>query len=192
MRDPVTTTEAERVEDAVVLACALLAGLARIPAPRGATRDLFSFDDLAPEPFNKAKLDTASPQDRFYIAVELAARVLPDDSIGRKVIAALRTGRPPLRKRGGRAESHGKRKPRDRDRDGRIATAVGGMVWLGFHPTRNPGTDRESGCSIVAEALRRLGIKKLGEKAVAAIWDEHSSSVRSIMWQVSRNLKRPA
>src|SRR5438132_13894538 len=42
-----------------------------------------------------------------------------------------------------------------------------------FDATRNEATKeagRECGCSIVAEALKRLGIKRLGESQVATIW----------------------
>ena len=42
-----------------------------------------------------------------------------------------------------------------------------------FTPTRNSATDNACGCSIVAEALGKLGIE-LSEKRVRGIWDKHA------------------
>ena len=43
-----------------------------------------------------------------------------------------------------------------------------------FPPTRNEATETESACSIVSQALAKIGIK-LGEKAIAKIWARYSS-----------------
>jgi hypothetical protein len=53
---------------------------------------------------------------------------------------------------------------------------------FGFSPTRNLATadvgQVESACSIVAEACTRLGIKNLGETAVAKIWQKRKEYKR--------------
>ena len=43
-----------------------------------------------------------------------------------------------------------------------------------FPPTRNEATETESACSIVSQALAKIGIK-LGEKAIAKIWARYPS-----------------
>jgi hypothetical protein len=76
-------------------------------------------------------------------------------------------GDPPLRPRRGR-----KVHPNIR-RNYAIVMAVVDLASSGFHPTRNSGTARESACSIVAEALKRLD-NNLSEASVNKIWHEYS------------------
>ena len=55
-------------------------------------------------------------------------------------------------------------------RDEWITTAIGLVVGLGFNPTRSrPNKTVESACSIVTEALTRVGIHKT-ESAINEIW----------------------
>jgi hypothetical protein len=55
-------------------------------------------------------------------------------------------------------------------------------MLLGLNPTRNPGHHgQECGCSIVAKALRQLGMKKPNEKGVAAIWAKHKDTLRRLL-----------
>jgi hypothetical protein len=77
------------------------------------------------------------------------------------------------------------------DRDFAIATAVRLVAELGgFKPTRNPATEEwESGCSIVAKALGDLGVRRMSERNVEAIW-RASKSGRSPIVLVERALAR--
>ena len=91
----------------------------------------------------------------------------PLTSVVRQVgLPALKRLRPARRSRRG--------KPAQSDRDAVIMETIKQICRrYGFRPTRNrartPGREKESGCSIVAKALNKLGIA-LTEKAVEAIW----------------------
>ena len=117
-------------------------------------------------------------KNEFHDAVEFVARILNDnaaDSLLQKyapgpgardaIISALRRGRP-----GPRGVGH----PSNSLRDRWIASTVAVVCMdARFAPTRNSATDTACGCSIVAEALGKLGIE-LSEKRVRSIWDKHA------------------
>jgi hypothetical protein len=73
------------------------------------------------------------------------------------------------RKRGRKAEVNSLR-------DRYIAKVVKGVCEFGFDPTRNPATNRECGCSIVAEVLASGGLK-IKEQAVAKIWGNSGQTI---------------
>ena len=71
--------------------------------------------------------------------------------------------------------SPGKNKLINLVRDGHIACAVNIVKGYGFKPTRNAATKDASACSIVADALKDLGIssqhgKPMREANVVEIW----------------------
>jgi hypothetical protein len=118
-------------------------------------------------------------KNEFYDAVEFVARILNDDaadSLLQKyapgpgardaIISVLRRGCP-----GPRSVGH----PPNSLRDRWIASTVAVVCMdARFAPTRNSATGtRACGCSIVAKALGKLGIK-LSEKRVRDIWDKHA------------------
>lgn len=124
-----------------------------------------------------------SPKAEFYAAVGFVDAVFgavfndsaPDDFLVpfkdvalKQVLPALRRGRPPTRqKRGQHPEAFLLRD--------RWIAAVVDRICLQFelNPTRNETTEDKCGCSIVAEALKRLGFKRLGESHVENIWRRH-------------------
>jgi hypothetical protein len=135
------------------------------------------------------------PKAEFYAAVGFVDALLnPDpkrDKEGRQaadsflgeyarlvrenIIPALWRGRPPKRQKRDQRPKQQKKGPPDSLRDRWIAAVVEDICRrYGFNPTRNPATkekeSRPSACYIVAEALKRLGIKRLGESHVATIW----------------------
>jgi hypothetical protein len=57
------------------------------------------------------------------------------------------------------------------ERDFKIACVIRHIVDRGFRPTRNNATENESACSIVKQALQRLGLH-LTEGAVVKIWEK--------------------
>ena len=63
-------------------------------------------------------------------------------------------------------------------RNFRIAWAIGEVIKLGFHPTRNRATaDTQSACSVVTAALAKCGVH-LSEPAVEKIWIQFADSFR--------------
>jgi len=61
------------------------------------------------------------------------------------------------------------------DRNFIIAQAVLRVTSVtGFDATRNPASTAPSGCSVVAEALRRSGLAQLTESAVNTIWGKYN------------------
>jgi hypothetical protein len=128
-----------------------------------------------------------SPKDEYHAAVGFIhclldpdpeksgdARQAADNFLGgfapivRKfILPALRQGLPRKRQKGDPPDSL-------LLRDRWIAAVVEHICRrYDFDATRNEATKeagRECGCSIVAEALKRLGIKRLGESQVATTW----------------------
>jgi len=125
--------------------------------------------DPAPPPPPEAKdymdrIKTYDSRAQYLADALLGAHAL----IVRKVILpALRLGRPPKRK-GPRSILLRKRW---------IAAVVTTVCQRhGLDPYRNPASKHtRNGCSVVAEALNRLGIG-LAEKTVAAIYGEHKQA----------------
>jgi len=180
MRDSHVTTK-ERDEAAIAEACELL---------RPLTKSARSWSIV-----NWNEPDASDPRDVYEAAIALVialldpatptssaqaqtydsrAQYLADALLGahalivRKVILpALRLGRPPKRK-GPRSILLRKRW---------IAAVVTTVCQRhGLDPYRNPASKHtRSGCSVVAEALNRLGIG-LAEKTVAAIYGEHKQA----------------
>ncbi len=121
-----------------------------------------------------------SPKAEFCAAVAFVDAILnnsaADDLLGsfkdlarKEVIPALWRGRPPTRqKRGQHPEAF-------LLRDRWIAAVVDHICGqFGLKPTRNETTTKDGcGCSIVADALKILGIKRFGESHVAKIWRQH-------------------
>jgi hypothetical protein len=56
-------------------------------------------------------------------------------------------------------------------RDLCIKVAIHHLLELGFTATRNEATEDESACSIVATAMRQIGIE-MSEAAVAKVWEK--------------------
>jgi hypothetical protein len=132
------------------------------------------------------------PRAEFYAAVGFLDALLNPDPKGDKegrqaadnflgeyarlvreaIIPALWRGRPPKRqKRDQRPKQQKKSPPGSLLRDRWIAAVVEDICRrYGFHPTRSDATEGECGASIVAEALKRHGFKRLGESHVATIW----------------------
>jgi hypothetical protein len=130
----------------------------------------------------------------FHAAVEVARQIINDpacDSLLHKhagvpnaareaIIAALERARPRPRKKGELREQM------NAIRNQVIAENVA-LICKDFEylPTRNKDPKdtrnrRESGCSIVAEALRQLRLKP-GEKGVADIWAEHGQAYHHLL-----------
>lgn len=127
----------------------------------------------------------------FYDAVKVARNIINDpacDSLlrkhavvpgGREIItAALERACPRPRKKGELREQINSL------RDQRIAEMVAATCNKRFHAKRGSATKdherRESACSIVAQALRKLGFK-LSEKRVEAIWDKHKKTYSRLL-----------
>jgi hypothetical protein len=100
----------------------------------------------------------------FAFQFIIRKRQMPS-SLGSYIMGMLWRGymEDPPRRRGGN-------KYANRRRDVFIFGAISRLKALGFHPTRNEATDsRESGCSIVAKALKLIGMD-LGEAGVEEVW----------------------
>jgi hypothetical protein len=127
----------------------------------------------------------------FRHAIALARKIINDpacDSLLRKhapvpgareaITAALQRARPRPRKKGELREQM------NALRDQRIAEMVALTCQDGFYVNRGSATKdherRESACSIVAEALSKLGFK-LSEKRVKAIWDKHKKTYSRLL-----------
>jgi len=180
VRDPDAITE-KRVEAAIAEACELLRPLTKPalswsivhwndPPASNDPRDEFE----AAVEFVIALLDPATPtssaQAEHY---DSQAQLAADEFLGarasivRKVILpALRLGHPPKRR--------GPRRGGNLLRDRWIAAVVTTICKRhGLDPYRNPASEHtHNGCSVVAEALKRLGIG-LAEKTVAGIYAAH-------------------
>jgi hypothetical protein len=128
----------------------------------------------------------------FRDVVEVARKIINDpacDSLLRKhapvprareaITAVLERARPRPRKKGELREQMNSL------RDQRIAEVVALTCKDGFYVSRGSATKdrerRESACSIVAQALRELGFKRLGEKRVKAIWDKHKKTYSRLL-----------
>ena len=113
----------------------------------------------------KRKLQHAIALIECVLSHKTANRI-PGIEIARKAaIPILKRARPPIRKRGSYSLTL---------RDQSIVEAVASICrQYDFKPTRNPASRDEEhapcGCSIVADALSKLGIK-LGEKRITNIW----------------------
>ena len=183
MRDPDAITE-KRIEAAIADAVRLLRPLAPL-WPRGLSwtvvswnepdasdsRDLFE----AAVEFVIALLDPATPTSSARAKTyDPQAQQAADEFLGvhasivRKVVLpALRLGRPPERK--------GPRRGGKLLRDRWIAAVVVTVCQRHkLHPYRNPLSEPHSGCAIVAEALKRLGIE-LVESSVEEIYRKHKA-----------------
>ena len=64
-------------------------------------------------------------------------------------------------------------------RDGFIVVALAKLDRLGFTPTTNEATDKPSGCSIVAQALRHVG-ENIDHHAVAKVWGTKRHLIRPV------------
>jgi hypothetical protein len=96
------------------------------------------------------------------------------------ITAALQLARPRPRKKGEVREQM------NTLRNQWIAEAVASTCRDGaFSPTRNRDAKkenrRESGCSIIAKALRQLGVKPSSEKSVAKIWADHGQAYHYLL-----------
>jgi hypothetical protein len=129
----------------------------------------------------------------FRDAVELARKIINDpdcDSLLHKhagdlgarqmISAALEIARPHPRKKGEVREQMNVL------RNEWIAEVVALTCRDGaFSPTRNRDAKKEdrkeSGCSIVAKALRLLGVKPFSEKSVADIWAKHGQAYHYLL-----------
>ena len=111
----------------------------------------------------------------FYDALKIAGEKINDPVI----TAALERARPRPRKKGEL------RKQMNALRDQQIAEVVALTCKDGFYIHRGSATKdherRESACSIVAEALRQLGLKRLGERRIEAIWDKHKKAYNHLL-----------
>jgi hypothetical protein len=138
-----------------------------------------------------------SPKDEweeaFHDAVEIAQNIINDpacdDLLHRHarvpgarpmITAALQLARPRPRKKGEVREQM------NALRNEWIAEAVALTCRDGaFSPTRNRDAKkenrRESGCSIIAKALRQLGVKPSSEKSVATIWADHGQAYHYLL-----------
>ncbi len=82
-----------------------------------------------------------------------------------------------------RSEVNRRPKRRGRDphayhpRDFEVACIISNVIMLGFRPTKNRATEGVSACSIVTQALEKLGIH-LSESAVEKIWERFSPKLR--------------
>jgi hypothetical protein len=187
MREPIansTAAEDARVEEAIEEARKLL----KLLAAPVRSWSIVNWND--PE---------RDPRDEFYAAVGFIHGLLDPDPeksgddrraadnflgeyariVREVVLPALRRGLPPKRPRQKRGQDTApNQQKKDRLpgsslllRDRRIAAVVEHIHRkYGFNPTRNSTTEGASACFIVAEALKRLGIKRLGESHVATIW----------------------
>jgi hypothetical protein len=183
VRDPTAdiAVEQKRIEDAVAEACELLRPLAKPARSRSVIN--WNDPDAPNDPRDKfeaaaefviALLDpaipTSSAQEETY---DRRAQHAADEFLGvhasivRKVVLpALRLGRPPKRKG-----------PRGNLLWNRWIAAVVTTICRrhGLKPYRNPTSKHACGCSVVAEALDRLGMG-LSEKSVARIYAEHGQA----------------
>jgi hypothetical protein len=75
-----------------------------------------------------------------------------------------------------RRRGAGRKKVANQDRDFIIAQAVlHATLATNLPATRNPGVASSSGCSVVVEALKRLGLPRMTESTVRRIWTAHNS-----------------
>lgn len=193
VRDPDAITE-KRVEAAIAEACELLRPLTT-PAR---SRSVVNWDDpdasndprnlfeaavefvialLDPDPPSTGQPKTYDSQaqlagNEFWGVYDSQAQQAADEFLGvyapivRKVVLpALRLGRPLERK--------GPRRGGNLLRDRWIAVAVTTISQRHeLDPYRNPLSEHPCGCSVVADALRRLGIE-LAESSVEEIYRKH-------------------
>jgi hypothetical protein len=68
--------------------------------------------------------------------------------------------------------------PRKWDRNYFIALAVREVIGAGYEPSRNPASDHESACSIVAREATVIGLA-LAEKTIADIWTDMGEKVQA-------------
>jgi hypothetical protein len=190
MRDPHVTTK-ERDEAAIEEACKLLRPLTTPARSRSVVnwddpdasndpRDLFEaavefvIALLDPDPPSTGQPETYDSQaqqaaNEFWGVYDSQAQQAADEFLGvhasivRKVVLpALRLGCPP--------ERRGPRRGGNLLRDRWIAVVVTTICkWHELDPYRNPLSEHPCGCSVVAEALRRLGIE-LAESSVEEIY----------------------
>jgi hypothetical protein len=184
MRDPTVNAagagEAKRVKDAIESACVGL-----------------HWKLISDRRWVDSRWSGKSPKDEreegFHNAVEIAQKIINDptcDDLLNKharvpgarpmIIAALEIARPRPRKKGEVREQMNSL------RNEWIAEAVALTCRDGaFLPTRNRDAKkenrRESGCSIIAKALRQLGVKPSSEKSVAKIWADHGQAYRYLL-----------
>jgi hypothetical protein len=126
----------------------------------------------------------------FYAGIEAARQIINDPACNsllwkharvpgaRELItAALERALPRLREKGKLREQ------KNALRNQYIAEAV---AWTCRDDTFSPTRQKESkainpGCSIVAEALRQLGFKRLGEIYVTKIWNKHKQAYEHLL-----------
>jgi len=179
MRDPAIPSEAKRVRDAIETARVRLYWT--LVSDRRWADSRWSGQDPRKE-----------WEQGFHDAVAVARKIINDpacDSVLRKhapfpgaleiITAALERARPRPRKKGEL------RKQMNTLRDQWIAEMVALTSKNGFYVHRGSATKdrgrRESACSIVAQALRELGFKKLSEERVEAIWDKHKKTFSRLL-----------
>jgi hypothetical protein len=157
-----STAEQKRVQDALDEARRLLAPL---------SKDIMSWTEQG-----AGTVDPAKELRHAIFLVECLANdnILDGHSLAELVrkaaIPILKRARPATGQEGWRANSFALR-------DQVIAAAVDQIHrQYGFDPTRSPGhpPDKECACSIVAKALKKLGIDRPGEKTIATdIWPKY-------------------
>jgi hypothetical protein len=83
---------------------------------------------------------------------------------------------PAIKRRPGKG---GRKKVANQDRDFILAQAVRHATMIsGLDATRSPGTGTASGASVVAEALRLLGLPLMGESNINRIWNNNARRER--------------
>jgi hypothetical protein len=123
-----------------------------------------------------------NPKAEFYAAVGFVDAVFGaifNDSVTndlgpfkdvalKQVLPALRRGRPPTR------QKRGQHPDAFLLRDRWIAAVVDRIcLQFGLNATRNEATEDKCGCSVIAEALKRHGFRRLSESQVETIWRRH-------------------
>jgi hypothetical protein len=180
MRDPTVPSEATRVHDAVE-----------------AARNHLYWRLKSPWRWIDSRWSGQSPRKErekgFYAAIEAVRQIINDPACDSLISKHAYPGaRAAITTALGRARLQPPKKGEWRKQDNALRNQwIAEIVALTcrdgtFSPTRNKDPKaarnrRESGCSVVAQALRELGFKNLGEARVAAIWAKHKQTYRHLL-----------